>query len=552
MTRLQRRLLAAVGVALLVVGLALAVSRNRATDDLDLDPGPTAAPPATPGPLPTASESPPLEVDREAVLRDPEAAEVAGAEEVLAAGEEVAAGDWSDLSGPGWSPAERPVYIATAELEDRDRISTDVVVAFRVARATDQVVLRFLPAAEALTEVGGPPTVTVRRDGTAAPHEVDGVGARLLVTLDPPAVAGDAVLLRVDAAYDLVPRQQVLDDGGPAAFGLLAWNPEVSVLGHWLPLLTLPDDSGPMVPWGDVGAFPAAVWSLQVDHGTSRVVTGASDGPCPARVGTEGCTWARGTALRDVSAVAYDEGSDAQRSVDGVLVRSFGPPSIDEARVGLALEETIVGVDVFTDLFGPLAWTEFDVAAVPLSRGAAGMEFPGLVLIREDTYGALGGGFGTYVIAHEVGHQWFHALVGNGSLSDPVVDESLAQYVSVLYFDVVYGQAAAQDLTERYIEGRYRRWRAAGGTEEPPGQPLAEFSGGDAYGPLVYARGALAWLAAEEAIGRDRIVAFLADLVEQFSLESVTDEQVVEEARTFDPRLADLLARYWFDPAPVD
>jgi len=546
------RVVSAAGVVVLLVALALAVSRTRTADDRA---SPTASP--TPGatvpvipPPPSPTPSGPS-ADADTLMRDPDAAEAAGAEALLAAGVTVAEGDWADLGNPAWPVVERPVYVGTASIEERARVDADVVVAFRTDEPTSELVLRLLPAASALTDVSGPPTVAVRRDARAAPHAVDRAGALLTVTLDPPLSAGEAALVRVLVTYPLIPRDQVLDDGGPAGFGLLAWNPEVSVLGHWLPLLTAPDDAGPMLPWGDVGAFPAAVWSLQVEHGTSRLVTGASDGPCPTRVGTDGCTWARGTALRDVSAVAYDDGHHAQRVIDGVLVRSFGPPSVDEPPVALALEEAIVGVELFTGRFGPLAWTEFDVAAVPLSSGAAGMEFPGLVLIRDDTYGALGAEFGSYVIAHEVAHQWFHALLGSGSLSSPVVDESLAQYASALYYDAVYGEAAAGEMVDRYLVGRYRRWRQSGGVEEPPGQPLDQFAGSASYGPLVYARGALAWLAAEDTIGREQVVTFVASLVDRFGLGFVSDQQVVAEARAFDQQLGEVLARYWFDPEPV-
>ena len=58
-----------------------------------------------------------------------------------------------------------------------------------------------------------------------------------------------------------------------------------------------------MVPWGDVGAFPPAIWSAVVRH-AGLLVTGGEEGPCP--VEEDGCVWARGVALRDLSAVALD------------------------------------------------------------------------------------------------------------------------------------------------------------------------------------------------------------------------------------------------------
>ena len=48
------------------------------------------------------------------------------------------------------------------------------------------------------------------------------------------------------------------------------------------------------------------------------------------------------------------------------------------------------------------------------------------------------GGFSStreFVIAHEVAHQWWHAMVGNDSISAPVVDEPLAQFSACVHFE---------------------------------------------------------------------------------------------------------------------
>lgn len=547
------RLLAAFVAVVLMVGAIAAISRNR-TDDAPERPTPTASEPAAaPSDAAGAPTDPPTTaVPTADVMTSPDAAEAAGAEALLALGQDLAVGDWADTGNPAWAVEERPVYVAAVDLgEGRQRVNADVVVAARADRPLDEVVLRLLPAAEALEAAGTGLEVTVRREGRGTPHEVDAAGARLLVDLDPPVAAGEAYLLRVIVSYDVVDRTSIQGtEGGPAEFGLLAYNPTATFLGHWLPLLTIPSDAGPMIPWGDVGAFPSAVWSVVATH-DGVLVTGGVDGPCPEP--TEGCTWARGVALRDVSAVAYDDGAyEEADDVPGLRVRTVVPGDDVNTRAAVtAQDETLSAVDSFTRRFGPLAWAEFDVTIAPLGTGAAGMEFPGLVVIDDSDFPELDGGFASFILGHEVAHQWFHALVGNGSLSSPVVDESLAQYLTYLWYRDEFGPIAAQSMVDTYMERRYDRYRDNGGVDQPPAQPLPDFGGAFAYGPMVYARAPLAWLEAETELGSERVEVFLRGVVERWGLGFVSDDELIAEAQAFDAELGRILTRYWLEPAPL-
>ncbi|MBW3562314.1 MAG: hypothetical protein KY437_07435 [Actinobacteria bacterium] len=545
------RYLAAALASVLLLATAVGISRVRQEPERTptatvTSPAPTPTTPEDPSPPPSASEPTSPDV---ALPVDPAAAESMEPADLMRAGQETARGPWADLGHEDWQVEERPVYIARGSLgEDRRQVRADVTIAFRADRDLDQLVLRLLPAAESLADS---PDVTVRRGGETVSSEVDRGGARLLVPLDPPLQAGEAASVRIQLNYALTDRSQVVDDGGPAGFGLLAWNPDASVLGHWLPLLTF--DEGEMIPWGDVGAFPPAVWSVIVETG-AELVTGGSEDPCPAEVSTgSGCVWARGIALRDVSMVAYDALSERSTSIGPFQINAVSTPAL-EARLQAALDVSAGSFRSFLQRFGSLAWRELDVVAAPLGAGAAGMEFPGLLLIDDEPniYDSMTGGFGAFVVTHEVAHQWFHALVGNGSLTDPVVDESLAQYLSYLAFADLYGEAAAQQLADSSFAGRYLRARDNGVEDRAPAQPLSGFGGMDAYGAMVYARAPLAWIVAEERIGRDAVVAFLRSVVDRWALDALSDDELLAYAREQRPEIAEVLDRFWFDPAPVD
>jgi hypothetical protein len=538
-----RRLLVAALLSTLLVAAAVTISWVR-TGPLDL-PVATEGAPRTGPDLPAPETAPPAPGGPTPLPTDPAAAEELGGDELLAAAEQTAVGEWEPLGHPAWEVRERPVYVGRAELGDRRHVDADLVIAFRADESLDEVPLRLLPGARAL-ERGGL-EVVVRRDGRAASHRVDRNGARLLVTLDPPVAAEEAVVLRVMLRYDLLPHDHIPPDAGPPSFGLLAWTPVATVLGHWLPLLTVDGGDGPMPAVGDVGAFPAAVWSLVIDA-DAALVSGGDEADCPEP--RAGCTWVRGVALREVALVVYDR--DPVRYEDeiaGLRLRTVAPPRLaDSSR--LAHAHAGRAAQRYTDELGPLAWRGLDVAAVPLDGRAAGMEFPGLVLIDLAMFGSMLDGFGATVVVHEVAHQWFHALVGNASSAEPVVDEATAQYLTYVHWAEEFGQDAGERLAQQMFLQRYGEALRGGMRDGPPARAAEEFDDEREYGVLVYARAPLGLVVAEQRIGRAEVVDFLRRIVARHGLEEVDAATVLAESVDHHPELGEQLERWWFAPSP--
>jgi hypothetical protein len=505
---------------------------------------PTTSPPARTAPGhasssaldPTTTADPAVEARR--LVTDAAAAADAGPDAVRSAVATAMADDLSGLVADPWEDRvleglpDWPVTVGEATVGLDGRVELDVVVA---APADDdgELVLRWLPAAPALGNAVERLEVTV--DGTAVEPTVDGPGARLVV----PVAADTDHAVRVQAAYRVPERLRVEDDGTPAGYGLLSRTDDAVMLGHWLPLVALPSDDGPMQARGDVGAFPPGAFSVVVRH-EGTVVSGGEERDCPAPAA--GCTWLQGVGLRDLAAVVLAEAVTAEGQ--GVAVHLV--PDSDAAERGdpVAQEAATVRQALARDL-GDLPWPTVDVVAAPISPGALGMEFPGLVWVDPGAWPAAGPGLGSYVLAHELGHQWFHALVGNGSLSAPVVDESLAQYLSVVAFDEVFGPGSGASLADRAMAGRHAGALAEGVPDEAPAQPLADFSSAEAYGANVYGRGGQAWVTAEDAAGRDTLLAALRTLVERYGLREVDVGIVVDVVTEVAPAAATPLADGW-------
>jgi aminopeptidase N len=148
---------------------------------------------------------------------------------------------------------------------------------------------------------------------------------------------------------------------------------------------------------------------------------------------------------------------------------------------------------------GAYPFAELDLVDAPGAFG--GIEYPGLILI-----GVVDGSrFFETATVHEVGHQWFYSLVGSDQLLEPWLDEGAASYTEVLYTEAIKGEDAAR----RYLDGFRGALSFVDNPDLPIGLPVAEYAAARAYGPIVYAKGALFFDALRGELGDETFFAFL-------------------------------------------
>ncbi len=531
------------------LALALAACTGPTAPGPDAPTDDAAAPSGQPEPSAStsaaASPTPDPEVVARQLLTDVDGAGRATAHELRRA---VATSLETELAGlvdEAWEPRAReglsrwPVHVGEATIDLDGTVELDIVLVAPPDEDGD-LVLRWLASAPALGDAVEDLTVTV--GGATVEPTVDADGARLSIPVRPDQ---DAVV-RVKAAYRIPERTDVVDDGSPAGYGLLSRTDDAVMLGHWLPLVAVPSDDGPMLARGDVGAFPPAVFSMVVQH-EGTLVSGGEERPCPEPA--PDCTWLQGAGLRDLSAIAYDQATTATATApSGTTTTVYLPGADADVAAGSTenvAEESARTLEAFTASLGILPWPSLDVVAAPIAPGAAGMEFPGMIWIDTGSWPEAGPEFGSYVLVHEVGHQWFHALVGNGSLSAPVVDESLAQYLSVVAFDELFGEGEGLALANRFLGGRHAAALDSGVPDEAPAQPLGAFSTARAYGAAVYGRGGQAWVEAEQAVGRQAVLEALRSVVDRFGWQQVDEQAVLDVVRAGAPEAARILAEGW-------
>jgi aminopeptidase N len=209
-------------------------------------------------------------------------------------------------------------------------------------------------------------------------------------------------------------------------------------------------------------------------------------------------TWQiAGGPLRDMSIIAGPFQAVSE-SAAGATVTSYYLPG-HEAEARLVLAHATASLRFYSDSYGPYPYTELDVVEAPLNY--RGMEYSGLVLIGTDLYQNTEPTIRSrqaFLVAHEVAHQWWYAVVGNNPYQHPWLDEGLAEYSAFEYYRGVFGEDEARRLMAK-------RWlipfdSVADSMDGAVDRPAAAFDAAS-YELLVYAKAALFFNALRDKLG---------------------------------------------------
>lgn len=342
------------------------------------------------------------------------------------------------------------------------------------------------------------------------------------------------------------------DRMSPAEIRLLSRHENVLNLGHWLPLWIPAGRSHDPEPdgFGDIGNFPPAVFSLALSVPQSwQVITGASRTGEDSHDG-QTTVHAEGYGLRSLVGSVVRGYASEQRDVDGTTIRVYGPQSTRK-QLGQALDSAADSLRVLEDAFGPYPWRNLDVIAAPMGAGVGGMEWSGAVWIESGILaGRMPGGVRAWTIAHEVGHQWWHIVVGNDSVQAPVVDEPLAQYSACLVMRrTQHGsqQKSREQLCDPHIGTSYTQMRLLGTSDAPALQRSDEFTSSQQYSGVIYGKVPYLYVALEDEYGQDPAVSALREVARHHAFGMISPAQLRRELSEAigDPSGVQRMWRHW-------
>jgi hypothetical protein len=374
----------------------------------------------------------------------------------------------------------------------------------------------------------------------------------------------------------------------PTDYGLLAHGQGIGSFANFFTVLArresgawITDDHGTT---GDLGtdAMGNVRARIVVPRALRVVSSGAEVGRRAVRE-TDGATDRRveitvqAGVIRDFALLAGATLAVTSRTVGETLVRSYYLP--DDATSGQSvLDTTAHALEIFERRFGPYPYTELDVVEAPLVGGAGGVEFSALVTVASMFYrpamsGDLGGVLGLlggdeggdgadasggldpmqasvleFVTAHEAAHQWWHGVVGSDSRAHPWVDESLAQYSAMLYFEDRYSPERAEQEGERQVAMNFHVMRLQHHADAAVDRAASAFTSPMDYAGLVYGKGPYLYRAWRRELGDDAFFARLRDYVTTYRMRIAPARGVVDVMASGDhASRVRALATRWLD-----
>ena len=216
-------------------------------------------------------------------------------------------------------------------------------------------------------------------------------------------------------------------------------------------------------------------------------------------------------AVREVAVVLSEKPAITQTEVGSTRVYALADT---QWQADAALDTAKESLRIFSEAYGAYPYPVFSVVASDFFIG--GMEYPGLVLIDESIY-ATDAPMLEYIIAHEVAHQWWYAVVGNDQCVNPWLDETLASHATLTYYLRRYGVGAGEQVLEEFVAPG--ALSAYGWLDQlpPVGAPIDVFADAYDYSDVVYDYGAVIFEQARETYGDDVLTNALAHYYRQNS-----------------------------------
>ena len=230
-------------------------------------------------------------------------------------------------------------------------------------------------------------------------------------------------------------------------------------------------------------------------------------------------------AVRDFAIVLSKEFKMISQQVDGVSVNYF---YYGDKKPETSLETCVKSVQTFNDLFGEYPYSSLDIVETGFLHG--GMEYPNLVMISDnlETYEDY-----TYVIIHEIAHQWWYGLVGNNQYDYGWLDEGLAEYSCMLFYEKNESYGIDYQLLMQNALNNYQLFldvynQVYEKVETTMNRKLSDFATEPEYSYTAYTKAVLMHDALRNVLGTKTYLKCLKEYFEEYKFNFATPQNLIE------------------------
>lgn len=341
--------------------------------------------------------------------------------------------------------------------------------------AIDHVNLSVVPRALGYLTMEAPITV----DG----HEVETEWTTSINLRVPLALArGETVLIRLPFRLDVGLSPDAFTARLSRANGVLSF-------GQWFPIVSTEHE---IYGLGDPQiSFTADAIRLELSTTTAL---GRDAVACPGLESapeTTGTSWTcESSDVRDFSFVVNPRFRLTERDVEGTQLRVYTETVSGAVTADLA-QQALIGL---SQAFGAYPWEDLVLAEVG-SGGGFSMEYPRMIHLTRDKVAD------TYVVYHEVAHQWFYAQLGNDQQREPWLDEGFADFSARYLMGIGENQCSTRPVNSEVFA-----WDAGAITG-------GDWSSCDGYFHTVFYRGTEFLNSVRASMGEDAFFGAMRDWI---------------------------------------
>ncbi|MFC2159415.1 M1 family metallopeptidase, partial [Actinomycetota bacterium] len=325
-------------------------------------------------------------------------------------------------------------------------------------------------------------------------------------------------------------------DFAEGSIGIYNLSDNTMTLAGWFPILAVFDDEGwnldPVSSIGDNVYSDMAFYSVELI---------ASD---DLKVPTTGClkdnqipySFVSGPSRDFIMVLGYDFEVISQE-IQGTKINTYYLPDHKDA-ADITLVIAADSLKTFNSKFGSYPYTELDIVDVPMSD-YIGVEFPGIIVNSSLIYGDA------LYTSHEIAHQWWYNVIGSDVVDNPWLDEALAMYSSLIYFEDNSTDEEYQELFD-YFQMEYQNTINLG-EDDIITESLEHFEelGSEHYSTIVYIKGALFFHSLREQIGDNAFFEALQEYYELKKYQIATPEDLLNSFEKSSGEQLDYIYQEW-------
>ncbi len=351
-------------------------------------------------------------------------------------------------------------------------------------------------------------------------------------------VGDDNNALRVELGFDLLPNErasieiQFLLKLANTTHRLGYFDNEIN-LGNWYPIVAVYEngefDITPYYSSGDPFYSECANYNVTICYNDNLI--SSHTGELAERNVADGvvCDKYSALAVRDFALCLSSNFAVAEESTNETMVRVFADK--EDAKIEFYKEVSIKALNLFNKIYGQYPYSKLDVVFTNFLHG--GMEYPNIVYIAnniEDENSII------KVIVHEIAHQWWYGVIGNNEIKDAWIDESMAEYSTLLFFENYpeYGITREQMVGDA-IQDYLLYIDVASSVNLPINKSmklaLNEYSSEYEYVYMVYVKGLIFIDELRKSLGDDVFFKGVANLYENNMFDIVNKEIFIKEFR---------------------